>query len=273
MINISKRIELTEKQIEELINLHNQKKGRRKIAKEMGIGDGVVYRYLKELNLETIKSSDMAKYTYDREVFKKIDSSEKAYWLGFLYADGCVHRNTLSIRLMKEDDVHLKKFLNFLKSNKTMQYGEQNSFGTIVEYVLLQINSVDIVKDLKRLGCVERKSLILTFPSEDIVPKTFIMDFIRGYLDGDGSIKHSKPTDAYEINFVGTDDMLLGILEVFGKQTKLRKRRETDVCSYFSIGGNLQVLSLLDKIYNNATVYLDRKYERYLKLKEKYSKM
>lgn len=34
----------------------------------------------------------MGKYTYNKDYFKEIDSFEKAYWLGFLYADGCITR-------------------------------------------------------------------------------------------------------------------------------------------------------------------------------------
>lgn len=273
MINISKKIELTQEQIKELIYLHNKGYGKRRISKEMNIKEGVIYRYKKELGLHTLEGKDLSKYSYDRTVFNKIDTEEKAYWLGFLYADGCVHKRTLSIRLKKEDDIHLKKFLKFLKSNKTMQYGKQNSFGTITEYVSLQINSVDIVEDLKNLGCLERKSLKLTFPDEEIIPKELVFHFIRGYLDGDGSITFTKRTKAYEVKFVGTENFLNGIKNILGVNPPLRKRRETDECFCFAIGGNIQVLNILNKIYENSTIYLDRKYKRYIELVEKYSKV
>ena len=34
----------------------------------------------------------MSKYVYNKDYFEKINTSEKAYWLGFLYADGCITR-------------------------------------------------------------------------------------------------------------------------------------------------------------------------------------
>ena len=64
----------------------------------------------------------MSKYTYNENYFKIIDSEEKAYWLGFLYADGCItrfYRNeklksmSLELTLQSNDIEHLKKFLKF----------------------------------------------------------------------------------------------------------------------------------------------------------------
>ena len=46
--------------------------------------------------------------------------------------------------------------------------------------------------DLNKLGVVERKSLILTFPTEQQVPKHLMPHFIRGYFDGDGSVYKQK---------------------------------------------------------------------------------
>lgn len=230
----------------------------------------VVNRYIKELNLDTIKGRDLSRYKYDRSFFNIIDNEKKAYWLGFIYADGCVYKRTLSIRLSTKDKSHLDKFLLDIKSDKTMQFGTQDSFGKETEYVQLQINSVDIVEDLKKLGIVERKSLILNFPSEDIVPKHLQKHFIRGYIDGDGCITRTRRTNSYEIKAVGTENMLNGILKSLEKDTQLRKRRETDSCYYFSIGGNLQVLNILNWLYEDSTVYLDRKYEKYIELKSQY---
>lgn len=47
-------------------------------------------------------------------------------------------------------------------------------------------------KDISTLGAIKNKSLTLTFPSDDIVPKKFKRDFIRGYFDGDGCIWNGK---------------------------------------------------------------------------------
>ncbi len=46
---------------------------------------------------------------FDKNMFKKIDSEEKAYWLGFLEADGCIHGGEGDYRIeigLAEKDFH-----------------------------------------------------------------------------------------------------------------------------------------------------------------------
>ena len=68
----------------------------------------------------------MNKYYYNKDFFNKIDTEEKAYWLGFLYADGCIVTRSkckkvtpmsLELVLSSIDINHLYKFLNSLESN------------------------------------------------------------------------------------------------------------------------------------------------------------
>ena len=75
------------------------------------------------------------------------------------------------------------------------------------------MRSQKTVEDLKKLGCVENKSLILTFPTEQQVPKEFVYDFIRGYFDGDGSITNCNGN--YNLNFVGTKSFITTLSQYF----------------------------------------------------------
>jgi len=61
---------------------------------------------------------------------------------------------------------------------------------------------------LIKLGCVPKKSLILTFPTEEQVPQEFIYDFIRGYIDGDGYIQYDYIKHRYRIIIAGTKAFL-----------------------------------------------------------------
>lgn len=56
---------------------------------------------------------------YNRHIFDIIDSQEKAYWLGFIIADGYlnVDRRMLRIKLGDKDKNHLEKFIKFLGGN------------------------------------------------------------------------------------------------------------------------------------------------------------
>jgi len=56
----------------------------------------------------------MRKYTLNEEFFDELNE-KSVYWLGFLYADGCVRKrksSELRLKLKKEDKSHIEKFNN-----------------------------------------------------------------------------------------------------------------------------------------------------------------
>lgn len=71
-------------------------------------------KYIKKENIEIITNSTR-KYIVD-DVFEKIDTEEKAYWLGFLFADGYVgtNDNSVGLGLAIKDIEHVKKFKKFI---------------------------------------------------------------------------------------------------------------------------------------------------------------
>lgn len=243
-------------------------KGTRAIAKELPFSRGIVKRVIKENNID-ISNNSSRKYHFNQKTFECIDNEEKAYWLGFLYADGCVSFRTVKMRLSAKDATHAQKFLDFMQSDSKLEYGIQDSFGSKSEYVDAKIYSMKLVDDLIKLGCVERKTLSLTMPNETQVPSELKKHFIRGYFDGDGSIVSLK-NNKYSMSFVGTYSMLESLSEFFNVPCKIRKRHKHHEVGYISFGGNLQVLEKLEMIYSDATVFLDRKYELYQKIKEQY---
>lgn len=268
---LSKQQKLFVKDLYEKENLSSLK-----IAKLMNCSKLPILKALHELNA-TIRKEPVRKYTINKYYFDEIDTEEKAYWLGFLYADGCVFRRSLLVRLSSIDKGHLEKLKKCLDSNAPIKTGKQNSFGAITEYVILEINNAYMVNSLKRLGCIENKTHTLKYPIIEIVPEKFQYDFIRGFLDGDGSIKHTKLNKKrglidklYEVSFTGTEKMLKGIQGVL-KTNTIPKENKKKHCWEYRFGGNLQVIEILNKLYKNATVYLDRKYKIYNELKDKYS--
>jgi len=115
------------------------------------------------------------------DYFEKIDSEDKAYFLGLLYADGNVYlkRNRVQITLQNEDKYILELFAK--KINYTGKFYQDRG-----RYSKMIICSKKMVQDLINLGCVPNKSLILQFPNNQQVPKHLLRHFIRGYFDGDG---------------------------------------------------------------------------------------
>ena len=264
-----KRIMLTESQLEDFSTRINSGTSLRKLEEETGFNRKILSREIKKyLNKETNFSN--RKYELNENYFENIDSSEKAYWLGFIAADGCIYQtgsgsNVLSFNLNVKDKNHLEKFLQAIESTAIIKTIKGTGFGIGTDIASLQINSNKMVKDLNNLGVVQKKSLVLDKPNID---KKFYNDWIRGYFDGDGSITVELPNGNSQINFLGTKEVLTFIQETL-RPEKINKLQLNDLNkNSFSLtyGGKQLILQLLNKFYKNPIVYLDRKYEKVLKV-------
>lgn len=252
----------------------NEKLSTVKIAEMMSMSASTVYHLLKKSNVNIRSNKENSrKYTCNEQFFKQIDTEEKAYWLGFIYADGYISNNNLGITLSEIDKDHLYKFSESIKSTypiNTYKYsGYKDVYGSRVV-----IKSDMLISDLIHNGVFYNKSLILLPPKN--IPDNLLMHFIRGYMDGDGSISVSKTKygDSYKLRFEGTKEMLDWIQLIFKTNCKLQKRNKDTKNSYsLDYGGNISVLSKLNLIYNNANVFLPRKYDRYKMLQSLYPVM
>jgi hypothetical protein len=110
-------------------------------------------------------------------------SSDAAYWLGFLLADGCISQRPrrsliLSIALQAGDRAHLEALRAFLSAEHPIATDMRRNC------VVLSIASDQLCDDLMRKGCHPRKSLALCYQASGYF---YRRHFIRGYFDGDGA--------------------------------------------------------------------------------------
>lgn len=216
----------------------------------------------------------MGKYYYNKDFFQNIDTEEKAYWLGFLYADGCINRMyrneklkamNLEIGLCRDDEEHLKKFLKSIESNVEIKHKKSNLNGKTYECSRIIICCTKMCYDLIDKGCTPEKSLSLKFPNENIIHKKLIKHFIRGYFDGDGCVSVNK-NNIIQINFVGTSDMLNGISDFLLSENIIYK-----TSSFYKKGNAYELfiygVDTIDrfykKIYDGSTIFLDRKNNKF----------
>ena len=207
----------------------------------------------------------MKKYTFNENYFEDINTEEKAYWLGFLYADGYVQNDEknyqyrLTLRLQKSDITHIQKFANCINSNSPIQ--EIHSLFNGKEYVGVQISlySKKIINDLYRLGCIQAKSLVLKPPT---LREDLIRHFIRGYFDGDGSAYVSqKNPKKFAYSFLGTDAIINYIVsEAKLTHYGIRNAKKNTECKELRVSSMQEFLNLYNYMYNNANIYLERKY-------------
>lgn len=249
-------------------------------AKKKGLTSSTLRSGFKRLGLEIIPQEiTRRKFPINEDFFETIDTEEKAYMLGFLYADGCNHEEThkLEISLAKQDEEILVKFSKILlRGNVNVK--EYKSSKTQEHRVGLYIINRKISGDLKKWGCAARKTFILKFPD---LPKHLQHHFIRGYFDGDGMLviyKRLKPkctntTSVAEFSIVSTKEMLeiVGIhISNLGVHFKINKRHEIRDNNNFTLRvfGNQQIKTVCDFLYRDATIFLDRKHNAYLQLIE-----
>jgi len=234
---------------------------------------GVTTKQINDFGYRNGIVRDIELFNVNENYFKIIDNEHKAYWLGFLYADGCISESkrknyikalTMELTLCSEDKTHLEKLNNDLESNyKISDKTIKNKYFAN----RVSISNTEFCKYLINKGCIQRKSLILKFPSCKIVPKHLVRHFIRGYFDGDGCISVNKEKHTYSINFVGTKEFLLKIQQILNKEigltmTKLNQKSGQQA---FQIqwGGKNNANKFYKYLYSDATIWLDRKYEKF----------
>lgn len=217
-----------------------------------------------------------SKYTISQNFFEKIDTQEKAYILGFISADGCVHKTSLIINISNNDIEILEKIKENIGSTHPIKISaERKSIlnGKIIKsgkMAALRIVNKKISIDLFNLGIVPKKSLTLKFPTNDQVPNNLIRHFIRGYFDGDGSVFKSKKCNCLRIRFCGTYDFLLsikGFLE--NNLIKSNKITKNHNIFEFGIGGKKNINKFYNFLYKDSTIFLQRKkniFKNYYKL-------
>ncbi len=269
---------------QEIIKLYQEGYSSLKIAKIYDTTYDTIIRILDKNNIPRRSNKINSKqYNLNHNFFNNIDNEEKAYWLGFLYADGYLSftiddkrpRKIVGLSLGIKDINHLNKFNTCLESTYSIKIHTNTGFVKqgypATKCGRLCFTSDQLFDDLAKLGCIEHKTQTLKFPTEEQVPQYLLHHFLRGFMDGDGSIKITQPKDnkciRFGLDFCGTTEMLDGIQKFFNTQLKLSKRHKNKTNNYsLSYSGNQSVYKKLLMLYKDATIYLDRKYERFLQL-------
>lgn len=203
-----------------------------------------------------------------KDFFKTIDTEEKAYWLGFIAADGNIRKDLLecSITVQESDSSHLEKFSKCFDGYYTIKHYNYSYSHPMAK---IGIYSKQCCLDLEKYGIVPNKSLTLKI-NKELIPNDLLKDFIRGYFDGNGSVYCSAPNrssgynyEEWGCNFVGSYGMMLLIKDFFKSNNPIIEKK-----SVFSIdwGGTLSTYEVLKKLYENSTIFLDRKKEKFLEL-------
>lgn len=178
-----------------------------------------------------------------------------------MYSDGSVSKNQFYLKLKDEDIIN--RFKVALNSSAPIQRRYNGGY----ESYCLTISSKKSCNNLIHWGCVPNKTKVIQLPN---LREDLYRHFIRGFFDGDGCL--SIDSKLYHCRFD-----LTSASKVFLEQLRpiitnialtnggLNKEKLYDVW-HLQYSGK-QVVQILDWLYSNTTLYLKRKYEKYLILK------
>lgn len=255
--------------IKEYLETPEEDRSLTKVGEKYGVRRQTISKYLKDMGIEVVNYQNRARL--DETVFDSMDTEEQFYWLGFLYADGNISKtgNRLELTLALKDIDHLEKFRNFLKLTTEIKTVLRNGHYACRLYV----RNKHLWGTLNNLGCVPCKSLILEFPKREIFKnnKMFILHFIRGYVDGDGCLSYYWNKQHTSINtqvsIVSTESFLNSIKKLFGNKHGYihnKSSKDWENKAYQLTFNGAIARKFARYLYEKATIYMQRKYEKYL---------
>lgn len=225
-------------------------------------------------------------YTLNEHYFDAIDCDEKAYWLGFLFADGATTNtsNIIYFGQIKDRAATVTAFKNAISLTKEISV-RIPKIGN--EYYFCEFCSKIMADKLKEYGCIPQKSLLSQF-NPTIVPEKYMNSFIRGYFDGDGCIwegkrkimlvkdKECKSGERERIvhnvkfTITGNYEFINALQNYLCKQLSFKKTKlnfskaktKKHICT-MEYSGRQQIQSFFNYIYENATIYEKSKRKKF----------
>lgn len=228
------------------------------IANQLGCCKNTVYNLLEKKNIKRRpRELCLRKYNLDVNFFNKIDSEEKAYWLGFVTADGGIVNSRMTVKLSSRDRNHLVKLANSLKTNQPIYDIEGERKGKVHKSSYLCINSKTIVDDLKRYGITPNKSLKEKYYN---CGRELQRHYMRGLFDGDGSI--GKLKYGFKITMCGSESLIFDFHNHLSSELNVvsQKIRCQKGLNYLTFGKKQCVRLILDYFYRGSTINLERKF-------------
>ena len=236
------------------------------LSKKYGLLYRVVSERLKKLGYSVPDKRLI--YDVNEEFFDNIDTPSKAYWAGFIAADGCVlSRRGISIGLALIDKDHLelfKKDIEFTGPVRILTSSVRHRPDT--SYALIKISRAALSDSLTKLGITPNKTFSYS-PRETLshIPPGLHTHFWRGMIDGDGTVSWTKTHKSYpggmpEISLAGTFDtcqLFIDFCNSLGVHTAAKPRKTKSIFST-SLKAN-KAFFVISALYGAEGPFLERK--------------
>lgn len=125
--------------------------------------------------------------------FENINTKEKAYWLGWLFAEAWLSKHGDNIRfgveLHKDDErALLDKFAKVIGFNLDHKEIEIRREGEVTDYVRIRFVNDEFTNCLIKHGFIVRNKKSKSIELPKLASREFYLAFILGYYDGDGKV-------------------------------------------------------------------------------------
>lgn len=231
----------------------------------------------KKNNIHIWSKNELWSPNFVENYFEEIDTQEKAYFLGLLTTDGFIYRGEtkqkrVGICLNEKDGYLIEEFVKTIKINKKVCSSNRKTRESKEKQI--QIYSNKMVDDLAKYGVVERKSFVKSFP-KDLIDKKFINSYLRGCIDGDGTIAFYK-SNSKKSKYIRSI-RLFSACEEFLNDIKyyLEENKIVNSCLINVQGSNRNhplyelkiariedLISFINYLYSDASIFMKRKKEK-----------
>ena len=250
---------------EEIVSFYKKKPiSIEEVSKKFGISNPSIIKILNEYKVKRYTKVQLFSPDLDENYFKNIDNEYKAYFLGLIITNGCIHytkgkQPLVSLTLDQKDEYLLYEFKNQIKSNKKITHDGRGCSE-------INILSEKMVNDLKQYGVIPNKSLHTIFPKN--IPLHLYKDLIRGILDGDGSVsfysrQNRRKSNIKAIRFwQGNYKFLKDLINFLYEQEDIAKiniYQEKENLWSIAYRKNESLIKLIKYIYSDANIYMTRK--------------
>ena len=243
-------------------DLYNDGLSTKSIAEQLNVSAESIRRVLKREGVERRHSL----YSVNEHYFDVIDSQDKAYFMGLLYADGYNDptKNLIVITLHDRDKHILESFNQCVQNTRPLRFinksAQNPNWSDCYELIIVNHHMSSM---LEKYGVVKAKSMILQFP--DWIDRKLLPHFLRGYMDGDGHI--AKAQYKYNAEFVGTEMFCNRVVQLMeeeiGISAYVYKPNPEKTTTIVKFCNKANSVTFLDYIYKDANLYLKRKFDIY----------
>lgn len=276
---------LTDLEKIDLVTLYLNGKSIKELSKKYERAESSIRDLIKRRGIKLRPLTEVnRKFKVHESFFDVIDSEEKAYFLGFLYADGNVKPNkNMVVLALKESDREILERLNkLIHIDKPLFLEKNKRDGNRENTVGIRICNKNITEKLIKHGCHPNKTFTLTFP--EWLDENLYSSFIRGYFDGDGYIgiirdsRKDKNENQYQkyyhkFTLTGNEVFLRSVANVLKQKLdvntsfEIRYKNRNNGIVTMTVKGSNQIEKLYDYLYSNVNLFLNRKHEIFKQIK------